>query len=301
MGSAPPSKEQEVIVIDEDDPGREITPEPIVVGANEVFIKLQSKVAMDQSLKGGDFEYRFVSGCNVTYFEQTTDFTCSYSSLMMVISGLYSHSPIYRECLFNGVNFVPDVVSIQFLLESAWAKGYDIEGSTHFDGSLVGKKMRIGPSDIAALMRANGVPTYIYDFDYGNDSFSSVLAFILECFFAQSDQVLPMVLGNASHTVVVVGCRRSSTAFELLIFDPSLKASRAVRCESVQDFVLSSHRAKQFQLLRFGPTKEHPELLLSDTSPVKCGSKELFAMKPPRVSFPSVVVTDKRRRLGRDS
>jgi hypothetical protein len=142
--------------------------------------------------------------------------------------------------------------------------------------------VRIGPSDVSALLRANKVPVRIFDFDHGPDSFATVRQLVEEFFRKDLSVVFPFILGDAKHTVLVVG----TTSDALVVFDPAVRCQRAVdalKSHDLRPFLLRSWRSHQFQLLAAGPDdQEHPEWLLHDDSHVKYGGKVLMATRPAR-------------------
>jgi len=247
-------------------------------------------------------EYRFCVGCDVKYFEQTTSYTCSYASVQMIVSSLLSiHDPAYRKSLFNGAAFVPNVRSVQALIEVAWKQGFDVEGASQFGNKLVGKPRRIGASDIAALLRANRVPTRIFDFDHGRLSWPTVERFCYEYFFPTPPNrrrhagsvLFPLLLGYAEHTVVVVGCARRKRGerdeqIDLIVFDPATgvrRARDAARSRLELFYAKRGYLAsfKQFQILAFGPFEDHEGFLINKDSPVSVASKTLYAIRPSAV------------------
>jgi hypothetical protein len=255
---------------------------------DEIFSQLQTTIVLSKNAMVN--EYRFCSQCNVTYFEQNTSFTCSYASLQMITSALLTYSKVYRETLFNGVAFVPDVVSIQALIENAWERGFDADGSAHFQGKLQNKAARIGCSDIAALLRANRVPTRIFDFDYGLDSWRTVKAFCREHFFQISKlPILPLILGYFEHTIVVIGCEHTTDDdIFLFAFDPAsgVRRTREKSKSEPHMFRINETRfssIKQFQLLKFGPYEGQEDLLINDMTEESASSKTLRAIRPARV------------------
>jgi hypothetical protein len=255
--------------------------EPCTGLNDEIFPLLQCELLSTEVGKA----LGFVRGCSVTFFEQRTPYTCTYASLMMLVSALLSiPDRCYRIELFQGFGAVPDVISIQRLLEDAWRRGYDVEGSVHFGGRIVGKEARIGPSDVCALLRASKVPVRVFDFDYGSDSYATVVH-VLRGLFADEDApvVFPFILGDAKHTVLVVGV----TDEALIVLNPSTRcenALRLIRTHNLRAFLQQSWPSQQFQLLVVGPcASEHPEWTLHETSNVKYGGKVLLATRPPRV------------------
>ena len=268
-----------------------ITRESPSSGNENVLPALQMTIALRNSLYH-QREVRFCQQCSVTFYEQNTTFTCSYASVQMVVSALLSSSRIYRQELFQGIAFVPDIRSIQVLMERAWKEGFDVEGSHHFGGKLVGKREKIGCSDIAALFRSTKIPTRIYDVDYGVNSWRCVELFCEHHFFTENNRfpVFPLILGYAEHTMIVVGCEREDpgTGILLLVFDPGSSVRRAMENakSNVKAFYANVNLLKtrtQFQILKFGPSSDHDSLLTHEASDETVAGKKLRAIHPPRV------------------
>jgi hypothetical protein len=73
-------------------------------------------------------------------------------------SFLLRRSPAFRQALFGGCGFVPDVPSLQAWLESAWRAGFDPQGAEQLGGQVQGGRKWIGTTEAAALFRWVGLP-----------------------------------------------------------------------------------------------------------------------------------------------
>lgn len=197
-------------------------PEKREEGDDEVLSTLQASFAVNES------NARFCT-THVRFIHQRTAWTCSYASLQMSISALQCE-PKHREALFHNANIVPNVASIQQRIQRAWKLGFDKEGGEYFHFKLT--TQRIGVSDIAAMLRADRIPTSIVDFR--KSSFGKVEEFCYQYFFHSNSSKFPLVLGTEDHTVVVVGCEKDKHGrINLIVFDPAMAvrdAKQAAQC-----------------------------------------------------------------------
>jgi hypothetical protein len=85
----------------------------------------------------------------------------------MLISALMHASRENAEALFGGAGYVPNILSLQAWLESAWAAGFDQLGCAQMGSSMQGAHKWIGTTEVAALLRYFGIRAHIVDF-YGS-------------------------------------------------------------------------------------------------------------------------------------
>ena len=69
-----------------------------------------------------------------------------------------------QEALFGGGGFVPDIPWLQAWLESAWRRGFDMQGSDQLGGGVQGTHAWIGTTEAAALLRQFGLRARVVDF-----------------------------------------------------------------------------------------------------------------------------------------
>jgi hypothetical protein len=80
------------------------------------------------------------------------NWSCGYQNCKNILSSLQKFHQYRRLFLEN-----PDISSLQAYLESAWASGFDPEGSRTFDGSIIGKHDWIGTTEIASILSYLGI------------------------------------------------------------------------------------------------------------------------------------------------
>jgi hypothetical protein len=111
---------------------------------------------------GGTVEYRFSS--DVWHFpSQNIDFGwgCGYRNLQMMLSCLISHK-VYQTAV-KGLfpEGIPSIREIQGKIEEAWKKGFDPKGCTELKGALLGTRLWIGTTEVAALLRYMGIRAHV--------------------------------------------------------------------------------------------------------------------------------------------
>lgn len=77
-----------------------------------------------------------------------------------------------REALFGGGGFVPDIPWLQAWLESAWRRGFDMQGSDQLGGGVQGTHAWIGTTEAAALLRQFGLRARVVDFQGARAGFA---------------------------------------------------------------------------------------------------------------------------------
>lgn len=120
-----------------------------------------------QHQRGGPYTAA-VSGHVVHYQTDPADngFGCGYRNIQMLASHLMKRSQAMRGALFGGCGFVPDIASLQALVEDAWAAGWDSAGLEQL-GRLQGTRTWIGTTEACSLFRACGLAAEIVDFEGG--------------------------------------------------------------------------------------------------------------------------------------
>jgi hypothetical protein len=91
---------------------------------------------------------------------------CGYRNIQMLVSNLLKRESL-EKALFDGCGFVPDIPSLQALVEAAWAQGWDTAGKDQLGGQLQGTRTWIGTTECAALLRSFGINAKIVDFEGG--------------------------------------------------------------------------------------------------------------------------------------
>jgi hypothetical protein len=76
---------------------------------------------------------------------------CGYRNAQMLFSSIRGE-PALRDVVFNNGNTsMPSITKIQELIESAWAKGFDVMGKAQLGGKLKYTSKWIGATDLAAM------------------------------------------------------------------------------------------------------------------------------------------------------
>ncbi|XP_038685484.1 zinc finger-containing ubiquitin peptidase 1-like [Tripterygium wilfordii] len=97
-------------------------------------------------------------------FSEDVGWGCGWRNIQMLSSHLLYQRQDARQVLFGGSGFIPDIPSLQRWLEIAWDRGFDVDGSHHFNHQIYGSKSWIGATECAALLRSFGLRARIVDF-----------------------------------------------------------------------------------------------------------------------------------------
>jgi hypothetical protein len=119
---------------------------------------------------------------------------CGYRNIQMLVAHLLGRSEEMREALFDGCGFVPDIPSLQALVEASWAKGWDRAGYEQLGGKLRGSHTWIGTTECAALLRSYRLRAEIVDFEGGRGQVP------LRAAEVHGDQSYPVHDGSAGDT-----------------------------------------------------------------------------------------------------
>jgi len=144
---------------------QQFAPEP-GHGGTELTTSLYAACRLEQQHRRGYGAVRAVVCQHVKHYQQQGQgrrYTCGYRNAQMMISHLLHHDT-YRTCLFNGSGVVPSLSALQQALETAWQAGFDTLGAAQLNHRVVGTDKWIGASDVAALLRHQGVRAELIDF-----------------------------------------------------------------------------------------------------------------------------------------
>lgn len=90
---------------------------------------------------------------------------CGYRNVMTFLSCLVADKKVGPVLRSAGMPDVPSIPEIAARIEAAWASGLDPEGANHYEGSLQGKEVWIGATEVVVLFRSLGVHAAIADFE----------------------------------------------------------------------------------------------------------------------------------------
>ena len=234
---------------------------------------------------------------HVTMFASTRgfdkDWGCGYRNAQMLLSHLLarrressicSHSSTqgpsrpYCSRLFAGAGSVPSVKTLQSLIEEAWASGFDAPGAAQLGGRLLGTRTWIGATEVAVLLRSQGVRAHIIDFsslvlphaadnlfrwvwDYFEQGRSQPAGAAAAGGAARGGAVFqsmraPLYLQHQGHSRLIVGAVRKSGTEQLLILDPGACPDELMSALSSRSdwqttcaFSMESFRLRQYQLV----------------------------------------------------
>ena len=84
-----------------------------------------------------------------------SSWSCGYRNIQQLCSSLASANAAYKSALF-GSGVIPDIESLQVLIEKAWGLGFDPDGAAQLGRSLQGTSKYIGSAECVALLRSQG-------------------------------------------------------------------------------------------------------------------------------------------------
>jgi hypothetical protein len=213
---------------------------------------------------------------------------CGYRNAQMLLSHLLVRSqrsgaqgPLRPYCarLFSGAGSVPSVSALQSLIEEAWASGFDATGAAQLGGQLRDTRKWIGATEVAVLLRSQGVRAHIIDFSslvppHANDLFRWVWNYFER---GRSKPVVgagvgaaggaargravfhslraPLYLQHQGHSRLVVGALRKGDTVQLLILDPGMCPDELMAALSTSNwqrkcvFSMESFKIRQYQLV----------------------------------------------------
>jgi len=99
---------------------------------------------------------------NFDHYSQYDGYTCGYRNIQILCSALLRKNE-YRNILFGGCGYVPNVESLQRIIEYAWSIGFDPVGYDELKTILHTNKF-IGSAECTVLLRFFGIPAQLIAF-----------------------------------------------------------------------------------------------------------------------------------------
>ncbi|XP_035686205.1 zinc finger-containing ubiquitin peptidase 1-like isoform X2 [Branchiostoma floridae] len=149
---------------------------------------------------------------------------CGYRNIQMMLSALF-RDPAYRDVLVKSISFMPSIPKIQQMIEEAWSRGFDREGSEQLGGKLRNTRKWIGATEVAALFSSLGVRAQVVDFHHPTaaDGSHPQLFDWTKNHFRQEGAggKHPLYLQHQGHSRTIIGYEEHADGSgRLLIFDP---------------------------------------------------------------------------------
>ncbi len=179
---------------------------------------------------------------------------CGYRNTQMLFSSIREDLTL-REVVFNNGNTrIPSITKIQSLIESAWSKGFDLEGKDQLGGTLTGSAKWIGATDVCAMFSSLRIKLFYFNLHKVFLLFYRIRIFVNRCelvdikpaegvligpvlfkfvreYFEEEtnkcrEHVHPIYLQHNGHSRTIVGIEYGSKCQNLLLFDPSTRKSK---------------------------------------------------------------------------
>ncbi|XP_059140870.1 uncharacterized protein LOC131928767 isoform X2 [Physella acuta] len=149
---------------------------------------------------------------------------CGYRNFQMILSCL-SRIPMYAGKIFtDGQIVIPSTPKIQQMIELAWQKGFDQEGSRQFNGKLTNTSKWIGATEIMATLSYLGVKCQLADFhapSAPNGTHPLLFEWVNDYFTKNLHQPkVPLYLQHQGHSRTIIGIENERGITKLLLFDP---------------------------------------------------------------------------------
>lgn len=185
---------------------------------------------------------------------------CGYRNFQMLLSSLMT-DPTYNKVLFNGRPLMPSIPKIQRLIEAAWEKGFDKQGSDQLGGRVVNTVKWIGATEIVATLSSLKVKCRLLDFHNPsgpNGTHPKLFEWVKSYFDKSAAFKPPLYLQHQGHSRTIVGIEElKDKSLRLLIFDPSARKKQMQLFHSIVNAnlmrtlrkPLENLKAKQYQIV----------------------------------------------------
>ncbi|XP_064612047.1 zinc finger-containing ubiquitin peptidase 1-like [Liolophura sinensis] len=185
---------------------------------------------------------------------------CGYRNLQMLLSSLATDDT-YQKILFNGRPLIPSIPKIQRLIETAWQKGFDVQGAEQLGGKLVNTSKWIGATEITATLLSLRVRCELLDFHTPTGpagTHPQMLTWVRDYFMRSAPHKPPLYLQHQGHSRTIVGIEElKDGCLRPLLFDPSCSKRQM---EQLKGEVTANHlrmlrrtiqglKAKQYQIV----------------------------------------------------
>ncbi|KAG6458218.1 zinc finger-containing ubiquitin peptidase 1 [Manduca sexta] len=202
---------------------------------------------------------------------------CGYRNMQMLLSSLMKHPP-YADLLKctdeRDCECVPSIPRLQLLVERAWQKGFDTQGSEQLGSKLYNTRKWIGACEVFTVLSSLRIKCQLIDFHKptsADGSHPALFDWVLRYF--QDDPngfKAPLYLQHQGHSRTIIGYEKHKDGkATLLVLDPSHSPAqvRAVVCGGWAEGGAALRllrrgaaalRAKQYQLLAVAGTLAHP-------------------------------------------
>ncbi|XP_077977028.1 zinc finger-containing ubiquitin peptidase 1-like [Glandiceps talaboti] len=192
---------------------------------------------------------------------------CGYRNVQMLLSAMLQ-DPQYSDKVFNKRDNIPSIPKLQQLIEAAWSKGFDVEGSQQLGGQVCNTRKWIGASEIVTMLSSLFVRCRLIDFHRptaDDGTHPELFTWIKRYFDEGSHQGViqtnktPLYLQHEGHSRTIVGYEQmKDSSIRLLLFDPgqSTKTMRILLTSSITSQMMRSLRkplayvrSRQYQIV----------------------------------------------------
>ncbi|KAK6171236.1 hypothetical protein SNE40_019468 [Patella caerulea] len=185
---------------------------------------------------------------------------CGYRNFQMLLSSVTAELDI-SQVLFNGKPLIPSIPKIQRLIEVAWEKGFDKQGSEQLGGRVVNTNKWIGATEIVATLSSLKIKCRLVDFlgPSGPDgTHPKLFQWVKDYFQSACEFKAPLYLQHQGHSRTIIGIEEMKDGSDrLLIFDPSISQKQMQHFQGRIDNsmlrtlrrTMAGLKAKQYQIV----------------------------------------------------
>ncbi|ORE00926.1 DUF1671-domain-containing protein [Rhizopus microsporus var. microsporus] len=196
---------------------------------------------LEPNLKSDETQYAFLCSPYTDYIStglMDLGWGCGYRNCQMLMSFLERHEE-EGECLLK---CVPDISSIQLLIENAWKEGFDPLGAKQLKNHVFKTRKWIGTTEVYTLLAYLGIRSTIIDFHQpGPERLHKDMFDWIQSYFTTEIETKkgrkvyithrpPLYLQHQGHSRTVIGIEiLKSGKRNLIIFDPGRRMLRSFR------------------------------------------------------------------------
>ncbi|XP_048478556.1 zinc finger-containing ubiquitin peptidase 1 [Plutella xylostella] len=153
---------------------------------------------------------------------------CGYRNMQMLLSSLL-RSPQYAALLAGaagGGGGVPSVPALQVMVEQAWQRGFDVQGSEQLGCKLVNTRKWIGACEVVTVLSSFRIRCQLIDFHKptgADGSHPALFDWVLRYFTEDPTGFkAPLYLQHQGHSRTIIGYEKHKDGkATLLVLDPS--------------------------------------------------------------------------------
>ncbi|XP_037047580.1 zinc finger-containing ubiquitin peptidase 1-like isoform X2 [Bradysia coprophila] len=190
---------------------------------------------------------------------------CGYRNLQMLLSSLLQNTT-YNEAIYSAWGThgpsrtaMPSISRLQKMVEAAWTRGFDVQGSEQLGCKLHNTRKWIGATEVVTVLSWLRIHCQLIDFHRPTSPdgrHTSLFNWVLKYFSESKNHTPPLYLQHQGHSRTIIGIeQRTNHELTLLILDPSHGPRQVAALGSSQDSLRlirrgpAAMRAPQYQIV----------------------------------------------------